>query len=413
LAIAYLQAFGRFVDSDPDRDLLVEHQGVREELAHADACIHQQPVRSVLVVGEPRSGKTAFVQMLARRAEASGWTVFEAGAAQLQSGQMYIGQLEERLARLATDLAVEKRVLWHVPDFLHLATSGTHKGQSATMLDQVLPAIASGRLVLLGEITPDALTKVLHALARHYLGTGQMPGVVLDLLKLAMGRAVARNSPHLHRDEVLATMSQLTGMPQRVLDDRERDDLSALRAYLSARVIGQDEAVEAVVDRIAMFMAGLTDPSRPVGVFLFAGPTGTGKTEAARRGMHATEVSGTPRERPLLVISGFGCARILAAEVGLHVLDYETGDESGRTLARVLMTPTPDTAPGAADEYATLTRELERTPAASVVVRRYRLDASPLIRDVRAGWRTGRADLVFEGNFDVMRDVLLPSEESV
>ncbi len=55
-----------------------------------------------------------------------------------------------------------------------------------------------------------------------------------------------------------------------------------LRGFFAARVIGQDEAVDAVVDRIAMLKAGLTDPGRPIAVFLFAGPTGTGKTELAK-----------------------------------------------------------------------------------------------------------------------------------
>jgi ATP-dependent Clp protease ATP-binding subunit ClpC len=67
-----------------------------------------------------------------------------------------------------------------------------------------------------------------------------------------------------------------------VLDDDQRLDLEAVKAEFSARVIGQDEAVNAVVDRIAMLKAGLVDPKRPIAVFLFAGPTGTGKTELAK-----------------------------------------------------------------------------------------------------------------------------------
>src|SRR5690606_20271553 len=55
-----------------------------------------------------------------------------------------------------------------------------------------------------------------------------------------------------------------------------------IREFFAARVIGQPEAVAAVVDRIAMLKAGLTDPARPTAVFLFAGPTGTGKTELAK-----------------------------------------------------------------------------------------------------------------------------------
>ena len=328
----YLQTFGRFIDKDPQRRLLVEHQALTDLLSRAEAAIGQQRPRSLLVVGEPRSGKSTFVTLLAMRLEKRGWQLFEAGNADLQAGQIYIGQLEERIRRMIAELPPDKRVLWHAPSFLQLATSGTHQGQSATILDQVLPAISAGRVVLVSEITPAALTRVLetrpsvrtavelirlralaesetssliaqvadrlarHAiggidgdvvdiathLARHYLGSSQMPGAVIDLLKLATERAQSNDAKKVTRGDVLATMAQMTGMPQAVLDDSERVDLAKLRAFFSARVIGQDEAVEAVVDRIAMLKAGLTDPTKPVGVFLFAGPTGTGKTELAK-----------------------------------------------------------------------------------------------------------------------------------
>ena len=52
--------------------------------------------------------------------------------------------------------------------------------------------------------------------------------------------------------------------------------------YFDARVLNQPEAVECIVERIAMIKAGLVDPTRPLGVFLFVGPTGTGKTEIAK-----------------------------------------------------------------------------------------------------------------------------------
>src|SRR5690606_14999792 len=90
-----------------------------------------------------------------------GWVLFEAGSASLMSGQKYFGQLEERLRRLTSELAVEKRVLWYVPDLMQLASSGRHEGQLASMLDQVFPAIATGRIVLLSETTAAGLTKLL------------------------------------------------------------------------------------------------------------------------------------------------------------------------------------------------------------------------------------------------------------
>lgn len=83
-------------------------------------------------------------------------------------------------------------------------------------------------------------------------------------------------------DDLLVTLSQLTGLPNSILDDRQGLDLAALRQRFSERVLGQPEAVDVLVDRVAMIKAGVTDPTRPLGVFLFAGPTGTGKTEIAK-----------------------------------------------------------------------------------------------------------------------------------
>src|SRR6185503_11835179 len=92
---AYLQTFGRFVV--PDTELLIAHEGIREQLATAEATALGVPHRSVLVAGEPRSGKTSFLMLLAGRAAARGWTLFEVGSADLMAGQQYIGQIEERV----------------------------------------------------------------------------------------------------------------------------------------------------------------------------------------------------------------------------------------------------------------------------------------------------------------------------
>ena len=379
----YLQTFGRFVEQDTERNLLVEHEPIVDLLLRAEACVLQTPPRSLLIVGEPRSGKTTLVTLLAMRLQSSGWTLFEAGGTHLQAGQAYIGQLEERLRRLPIELAADKRVLWHAPDFLQLATSGMHQGQTASILDQILPALATGRLVLLSEITPAGLTKVLQQrpavrtavelvrirpmldaettrlvdevarriartmdvvvepealdmvthLARHYLSTGQMPGVVIDLLKLSVQRAIAQDVSRVRRDEVLATMSQLTGMPQQVLDDRERVNLADLRRFFSTRVIGQDEATDAIVDRVAMLKAGLTDSSKPVAAFLFAGPTGTGKTELAKT--LAEFLFGSAERLIRLDMSEFQSVESMRKIVG----DPDRPDESNALTDRVRKQP--------------------------------------------------------------------------
>ena len=328
----FLQTFGRFVESDPGQQLLLEHSSIKEPLATAEDSLLNAPFRSVLAVGEPRAGKTSFLILLAMRAAAQGWAVFEAGAASLMAGQQYFGQLEERLHRLTTELAVEKRVLWYVPDFLQLAASGTHTGTTATLLDQMLPAIASGRVVVLSEATPaglttllqrrpairsalelvrlpplsdvevdrlarevasrlsatsgiaidpDVLNTVMH-LARHYLGTAQMPGAALDLIKLdGAARCGARRIPDAARGRARDLVAIDRHPAARARRSRARRSRRAARILRGARH-RPGRGVDAVVDRIAMLKAGLTDPGRPIAVFLFAGPTGTGKTELAK-----------------------------------------------------------------------------------------------------------------------------------
>ena len=98
---------------------------------------------------------------------------------------------------------------------------------------------------------------------------------------------------------MIATLSDATGLPLHVLDPRAPLSLDDVRAFFESRVLGQPEAVECLVDRIALVKAGLTDPTRPLGVFLFVGPTGTGKTEIAKAfsaflfGSRATGSSGS------------------------------------------------------------------------------------------------------------------------
>jgi hypothetical protein len=108
------------------------------------------------------------------------------------------------------------------------------------------------------------------------------------------------------------------------------------------------------------------------------------------------------------VISGFGAARILARETGLHVLEYAApAEQPARAVARVRVAATPDDAPdeGPLRQHVLITA-LDQAPASAAVVRRYRLDTSPLVRDVASGWRTGRAELVMDGHFDLLADVL-------
>src|SRR5207248_6586820 len=80
----------------------------------------------------------------------------------------------------------------------------------------------------------------------------------------------------------LETLSKSTGVPVDLLDDAVALDLKSVRGFFETRVMGQSEAVDAIVDVVSLVKAGLTDPGKPFGVLFFVGPTGVGKTELAR-----------------------------------------------------------------------------------------------------------------------------------
>jgi ATP-dependent Clp protease ATP-binding subunit ClpC len=326
----FLTSFGRFWSDQEEPETLVEPNSWRLSLAAAEASLHHTPMRSLLVSGEQLVGKTSFLRLLAKRLAPQGWSVFEASGADVMAGQIWFGQLEGRIRQVIDELTAAKKLIWYIPDLLQLARSGTHQGQSASILDQILPAIVAGRLVIWTEANPtsaarlnqtrptlrgilevirlepqseadtsllaravvaglaDELKVTIHpdcaavalSSARQYLSATSFPGSALLLIRLAASRADkdAEISPHA----VLEVLSQLTGLPVSILDSKERIDLAALRTFFASRVIGQDEAVTTVVERVAMLKAGLNDPGRPIGILLFAGPTGTGKTELAK-----------------------------------------------------------------------------------------------------------------------------------
>jgi ATP-dependent Clp protease ATP-binding subunit ClpC len=335
---AKLTAFGRFWPRESG-DLLVEPEPWSGALDEVHEAVTGPQHRSVLVMGGPRVGKSSFLRLLGQRLAADGWRVFEATAAELMADQMYIGQLEGRIRETVAELLVGKKVAWCVGDLQQLARSGTHSGQTASILDQMWPAIAAGRLLILAEADPDGASRTLqmrpalrahlevvrlhpfddHQLgefagrvadrlqqragasigrearaaalhyAQQYLRASDAPGAVADVLKRAVDRAAAGRTEAdaavpvtVGADQVIEAVAQMTGLPSDILDEDDPIDLAQVRAYFSRRVMGQDHAVAVVVDRIAMLKAGLVDPNKPIGVFLFAGPTGTGKTELAK-----------------------------------------------------------------------------------------------------------------------------------
>lgn len=128
----------------------------------------------------------------------------------------------------------------------------------------------------------DEAQRVVIELTARYMGDRAFPRKVLDLLRQTRVLASNETEGSIDVPAVIGRFSSVTRVPPNLIDPRERLDLDDVERFMSTRLLGQEEAVEALMRMIALIKAGLTDVSRPFGVLLFVGPTGVGKTHAAQ-----------------------------------------------------------------------------------------------------------------------------------
>lgn len=118
--------------------------------------------------------------------------------------------------------------------------------------------------------------------ADRYVPYGVMPDKAIDLLSEVATRTAAENKPTIERSDVEEFITEKTGIPAGALSETERDTLEHLEELLHKRVIGQDEALKAITNAMQRSRSGLANEDKPIGAFLFLGPTGVGKTETAK-----------------------------------------------------------------------------------------------------------------------------------
>jgi ATP-dependent Clp protease ATP-binding subunit ClpC len=287
-----------------------------------------------ILVGAPGVGKTAIVEGLALRLvsddTAPERVLIELSAGSLVSGTGVRGALSDKLARLRREVKhSDGRVLLFI-DEIHALLGHGNEGPD-DLANDLKAALARGELPCIGATTEseyrrvferdaalarrftrvevkepsrDATLAIVTGIALHYerfhevsyardaleaavdlsvryLPELHLPDKAIGLLDRAGARARRRQTSEVDRTVVAAVVSEQAGVPLDRLLMRDRERLLALEDNLSERVIGQREVIERVADAVRKGAVGMHG-RRPLGVFLFLGPTGVGKTELAK-----------------------------------------------------------------------------------------------------------------------------------
>jgi ATP-dependent Clp protease ATP-binding subunit ClpC len=341
-----LERFGRNLTALARDGGLMPVIGREREIGLVIEVLLRKRKNSPVLVGEAGVGKTAVVEGLAQtllredaRHPLRNSLIIELSTAALVAGTKYRGEFEERMLGVLKEASGDPRVVLFLDEIHTLVGAGVAAGDSVGASEIIKPALARGELRCIGATTiaeyrryierdaalerrfepvlveeptvgearailaglspslaahhgvtiaPQALEAALDLTVRYVPGR-QLPDKAIDAIDQSCARARLKaistrgvSSPTVGVDAVATTVSQWTGIPLERLSGEDAQHLLRLEDDLSRSVFGQNHACRAVAKAIMTAKAGLADPDRPTGVFLFMGPTGVGKTELAR-----------------------------------------------------------------------------------------------------------------------------------
>ena len=315
--------------------------------AEVERCIQvlcRRRKNNPLLVGDPGVGKTAIAEGLARKIVAgetpevlSKTTIYSLDLGALLAGTRYRGDFEERLKAVVTELEAHKDAVLFIDEIHTVIGAGATSGGAMDASNLLKPALAGGKLRTMGsttykefrqhfekdralarrfqkidvnepsvedaqkilkgiktyfedhhnvKYTADAI-KTSVELAHRYINDRKLPDSAIDVIDEAGAAqhllAASKRRKTIGIKEIEAVVAKIARIPPKSVSKDDVVVLRDLEASLKRVVFGQDKAIEALSSAIKLARAGLREPEKPIGNYLFAGPTGVGKTEVAKQ----------------------------------------------------------------------------------------------------------------------------------
>jgi ATP-dependent Clp protease ATP-binding subunit ClpA len=318
--------------------------GRTAEVERAIQILCRRTKNNPLLVGDPGVGKTAIAEGLARKivtgdvpevlAEA---TIFSLDMGALLAGTRYRGDFEERVKQVVKELEAHPNAVLFIDEIHTVIGAGATSGGAMDASNLLKPALASGTLRCMGSTTykefrqhfekdralvrrfqkidvneptiedtikilkglksyyetfhklryTDAAIKSAVELSAKYINDRKLPDKAIDVIDEAgasqMLLAEGKRKKVIGQKEVEAVVAKIARIPPKSVSKSDTESLKSLEADLERTVFGQDEAIQQLSAAMKLARAGLRDPQKPIGSYLFSGPTGVGKTEVAKQ----------------------------------------------------------------------------------------------------------------------------------
>ena len=318
--------------------------GREEEIERCIQVLCRRRKNNPILVGDPGVGKTAIAEGLARKIVNKeipkvliNTTIFSLDMGALLAGTRYRGDFEERLKNVLKELEEYKDSIFFIDEIHTVIGAGATTGGAMDASNLLKPSLQSGNLKCMGsttykeyrqhfekdralsrrfqkidveEPTPDQAVKILNGLKQYFEDhhdtkyTGEaiqasidlsvkhihdrkLPDKAIDVIDEA--GAAQMILPEKERKKIIGikeienVIAKIARIPPKSISKTDAEILSNLDKSLKRVVFGQDKAIDSLTSAIKMARAGLREPEKPIGNYLFSGPTGVGKTEVARQ----------------------------------------------------------------------------------------------------------------------------------